>query len=286
MTIFDLGDSCCKMKVKFPFNTNGAGYPCLLKSFEGDLLKVILHDVDLDPESLRPGLEVEIEGLNAFEGEKIKAVVLSTADFPVVELQLLGKLEESTRRNFVRVDDIMRVRHSQISREDFESNKEAYLCSSSARSAVSTLMQNMMYRTFQDADNKAINEALFTLIMTIDRKLDLLLEVLSRPAENSCVEDRVSKVNISGSGIKFLSKRPYEQGQLLKLTIFLPIFPQLSICAVGEVVRSEAVEKEGEKEYQIASRFIAINEDDREQIVCYTFKREREILRNRKYATS
>lgn len=143
-----------------------------------------------------------------------------------------------------------------------------------------------MNRIFQDEDKKALDEELFTLIMMMDKKLDLLLEVLCKPKGDSCVEDRVSKVNISGSGIRFYSNRPYERGQLLKLTIFLPIFPQPSISAVGEVARSEAVDKNGTKEYQVAAKFMAISEDDREEIVRYTFKRERELLRNRRYANS
>lgn len=140
MSMIETDDKYCNINIIFALEGGAACCPCLIKSIEGDVLKVILQDMVSSPEALQSGLEVEITGLNGFGDGKSKALILSASQLPMLELRLLGGLKEGTMRSFVRVDDVMRVRHCPISREEFESNRDAYLGSSAARSATSALM--------------------------------------------------------------------------------------------------------------------------------------------------
>jgi len=111
--------------------------------------------------------------------------------------------------------------------------------------------------------------------LSLERKLDTLLQFASAESRHLDGGQLCKIVNISKNGLTF---KP--DGDSLSQTFFLirvspPTFPPFSIDVVVEV---EANQKADAKDCY-KTIFKAINEDDRELLITYIFKRQREILR-------
>ena len=97
------------------------------------------------------------------------------------------------------------------------------------------------------------------------------------------MSEEQTEVNLSGSGMKFKTCDNLKPGDFLDMKMVIPMSSGIVIEFIAEVVRGVKTsdnsinEKSDEKE--IAVKFVAINEDDREMIIRYTFKRQRELLR-------
>ena len=91
------------------------------------------------------------------------------------------------------------------------------------------------------------------------------------------------EINISGSGLKFKSQDSINEGDFLDIKLVLPIASGVIIELIGEVVHVEGSSEKNDASQpdmkDIAVKFAAINEDDREFIIRYVFKRQRELLR-------
>lgn len=86
--------------------------------------------------------------------------------------------------------------------------------------------------------------------------------------------------NISGGGIKLHSPEDLANGTLLKLQFELPeAYHPITIFAIGEVVWSKGLRKTiaNKKMYEVGVKFISIKEADRQKIVRYVFKKQREV---------
>ncbi|RMG58894.1 MAG: PilZ domain-containing protein [Deltaproteobacteria bacterium] len=111
----------------------------------------------------------------------------------------------------------------------------------------------------------------------INRKLDTILNLLTvRNEDLNNIPFR--DVNIGGGGLRFTSEEAYQEGQILELKMIIPLIPPLVLYVYGEVVRSEV--KEGKRE--TAVKFIAMDEVVREEIIRYVFRKQREILREKR----
>jgi hypothetical protein len=90
--------------------------------------------------------------------------------------------------------------------------------------------------------------------------IDSIIEHLS--ANSGLREIKFRRVNICGSGMKFLSARKCNPGDVIELKIMLPILPPVPLFIFGEVLR---VVKNG-KGWDTAVEFIATNDEIREEI--------------------
>ena len=95
-------------------------------------------------------------------------------------------------------------------------------------------------------------------------------------------EEAIQRINISGSGVRFMGSKGYREGTVLKLKIDLPTRPITFIPIIGEVVRIEKVLKKKSVYYRVALHYTEISKTDREKLIKYIFSRQREILRERK----
>jgi c-di-GMP-binding flagellar brake protein YcgR len=78
----------------------------------------------------------------------------------------------------------------------------------------------------------------------------------------------------------------YSKGDLFWVAMLFPTSPTLRVEAVAQVVKAAKPVKRGEKLsgaiVDISSKFIGFNPQDKEEILRYTFQRQREILRARR----
>lgn len=124
---------------------------------------------------------------------------------------------------------------------------------------------------------------LFAYLKVLDTKLDMILELLEEKKSGDDYKSLHTRVNISGAGIRFFSDGPLDVGDRVELRIALPTSPFSRLSSLCEVVRTEqtAAAADGAG-WQIALRFIVINEYDRDFLINYIFAKERERMRTGK----
>lgn len=118
-------------------------------------------------------------------------------------------------------------------------------------------------------------------IWEINRKLDLLIHMYLVDDFGELMKSSPRDVNISASGIRFISGDSYEKGDLLEINLILPMVPLLFIRLVGNVVRVKPVTSYETRRYAVAVRFIHIDPESKDDIIRYLFRRQRELLRKR-----
>jgi len=91
---------------------------------------------------------------------------------------------------------------------------------------------------------------------------------------------RAEVIEISGAGLKFVSKEKFEQEQALEMAIILSQFPLRIAGVVGVILRVEHLRNL--PVYVV--KFTNIREHDRESIVQFVFQEQREQIRERKVA--
>ena len=119
--------------------------------------------------------------------------------------------------------------------------------------------------------------------LSMNSKLDYIIKLLKQSGEGVEEKEGLCK-DISGKGIKMIYKGNLSAGQCIHLRIHPPTFPPLSVVALGKILRAERTAICREGEIETAVEFDTIHEDDREEIISYVFKRQRELLRARKEA--
>lgn len=119
------------------------------------------------------------------------------------------------------------------------------------------------------------NPRLYELLFAINQKLNLLIGHFSRNVGFNLPEAR--DVNISGGGLKFVCDDSFESGAKLLLKMFLPTYAHV-VKLRCEVVRSV----KGESGYEVAAKYVDLDEGTRDKIIRYIFSRQRKLLRTDK----
>ncbi|GAB7025857.1 PilZ-like domain-containing protein [Geotalea toluenoxydans] len=88
------------------------------------------------------------------------------------------------------------------------------------------------------------------------------------------------EMNLSGGGIRLKLPEAVAPGTLMGIDLFLPLVPSRIIRTVAEVVRCNEITLRWEKgtQYRVATRFIHINERERETIISFIFSEQRRLL--------
>ena len=125
-------------------------------------------------------------------------------------------------------------------------------------------------------------EGLTSLLAMLDRKLSVITDLLTK----SCVDDlyarRYVDIEISGSGFSFVSDVDLPQNGYAEFRLMLPLFPYPKIPVLCLIVRSLKREENSHIDWEIACKFLAINDFDRDLLIQYVFGRERERIRSGK----
>ena len=105
-----------------------------------------------------------------------------------------------------------------------------------------------------------------------------------KEADGAVIEEKEMNrgviVDISGGGLRFVSRRLYECGDIILLSFKLPIANcEKSFTLAAQVILSKEIENRRD-EYENRVKFVYINNQTREEIIKYIFDEER---KNRKY---
>ncbi|MGC9324305.1 MAG: PilZ domain-containing protein [Desulfomonilia bacterium] len=115
----------------------------------------------------------------------------------------------------------------------------------------------------------------------MNRKLDLLVHMLLAEDFKELMGSRPMDVNISASGIRFITNTSFDHGDLLEINLILPMVPLLYLRLVGEVIRQKNVTGYEVNRYAVAVRFLRTDPETKDDIIRYLFRRQREVLRKR-----
>ncbi|MGD0229649.1 MAG: PilZ domain-containing protein [Syntrophorhabdales bacterium] len=125
----------------------------------------------------------------------------------------------------------------------------------------------------------SVKDGLYLYLESIDRKLDTIIELLSKT--DDLFQGAYLDVTISGSGMRYSSGTRREEGTYLEVRITLPFNSRRRVTALGHVVRSTPSKTENGEGWETAIRFAAMREKDRDTLIGYIFSRERACARTK-----
>ena len=115
----------------------------------------------------------------------------------------------------------------------------------------------------------------------INRKLDLLIHMYLAEDFKDLMGTSPGDVNISASGIRFITDNAFEIGDLVEVKMILPMVPLLFIRFVGNVIRMKAVTSYETPRHAATVEFVQVDPETKDDIIRYLFRRQRELLRLR-----
>ncbi|MBI5587748.1 MAG: PilZ domain-containing protein [Deltaproteobacteria bacterium] len=120
------------------------------------------------------------------------------------------------------------------------------------------------------------NPKLYEILFDINQKLNLLITHLASQTGFSMPEAR--EVNLSGGGLRFNCSEEFRAGDKLILKTFLPIYAHV-IKIKCEVIRAIPRNEGG---YEVAVKYVDMDETMRDKIIKYIFAKQRQMLRSEK----
>ncbi|NOZ87054.1 MAG: PilZ domain-containing protein [Deltaproteobacteria bacterium] len=200
-----------------------------------------------------------------------------------IRLKLLGPLKPTDRREFLRVSDYISLGYSMLSPQDYPI----------ARLKVLKRKRMLIRRDIGSATREFIPnmpeeiDYLAKKMDAIDAKLDYILSLLNTTKADASYAKggkRLRWVNLSGSGLRFSGDLKVKKGTLVEVEIDLPLEPPVEVKVICRVlgVNEDKTGKLGEDKYLISARFEVVHERERDDIIKYTFKRQRELLREQR----
>lgn len=173
------------------------------------------------------------------------------------------------RRSYFRVKDHLPVAYKKVSKDRI----------GSARIFTASWPTPPM---LLDEPDPSVSPQVWRLLCSINAKMDLILERLDI-SEKRFKDSDMREVDISAAGLGFSISERLTPGDLIELSILLPLSPMVGVTVYGEVVRVEHI-REGE--WHTAVKFLDPEEDVLEAIVRYTLRRQQDIIRNNKLKDS
>lgn len=195
---------------------------------------------------------------------------------------LIG-LNHIPARTHLRVDALVKMICRKISAEEYQSKRRKFELNMAAEADDFARSANALRGDDGECPASGVPAELMAEIQSIHHKLDFIIRQLGTHDEVNLFTCEPVAVNISGSGLRFCSATHYCAGDLLDITLLLPISSGVVVELVGQVMRCSEPGGAGETpeagQYDTAVKFLAVTEDDRECIIRYVFKRQRELLR-------
>jgi len=113
----------------------------------------------------------------------------------------------------------------------------------------------------------------------MDWALELILKALVRMHPQGLAMPLPVNVNISGGGLCFEAREPFQENECLELRLILP--PFIPIRSAVEVIRVDPLpgDRSPEGAYLVAVRFTSISKEDRERVIRHILRLQAERIR-------
>ncbi len=211
---------------------------------------------------------LEIRTGSDCHAQKGQLLVISNADYDYYTeiaggegtiLQLKGIWAD--KRGYFRVNDVLPIVIKKV-RDDFSNLKSKVL------SGLNLAGPHHM------PPDETIHPRLWEILVDINTKLDALLE-RSYLEYEVLTKARERQINISASGMRLTVSEKFNDGDVVEVRILLERCPPVGILVYGKAVRTYSLSDGG---YDIAVRFLDMNEEVKEELIKYTLNRQREII--------
>jgi len=120
------------------------------------------------------------------------------------------------------------------------------------------------------------DELLNLWLNMLNTKLDYLIRQAS-PKREDVVFMTFEPLNISGSGMSLMARESFNIGDILEIRMVLQTYPSKILFLYGETVRIEATPQKAES-YTVSVKFRGMNDDVRNEILKFDFKKHRKKL--------
>ena len=247
-------------------------YTVQVNNISDTVIDVKLSDNTLNPEKILSGTKGALVGKTDDLQFSFDVVTYSVEDSSHILLKRIHS------RSLLRVDAFIALEYKKISDEDYFKKRGKYIHGISHADDEYFLSPGSQTGELLE-QQPAIPPEFMSEIRSIHRKLDFIIKLLEKSDTENIFSREPENINISGSGLKFHTCNKFKVGDYLEIKLVLPMFSNIIIEVIGRVVR--VVEQTGtcDSKTETAAKFVAINEDDRELVIRYIFKRQRELLR-------
>ena len=185
--------------------------------------------------------------------------------------------ERSNTRAHLRMDVAILMQHRKLTPAECE-DIETINCNKE-NNDLSPLAFSL--RPFMEGEGKEeelgnIDPFILNALIDINLKLNLILSTVSSGGQKNIFTRTPIEVNLSEGGIGFTTTEEVCDGDFFELEMILPVFPIAVIKTVGKAVRVNSLNEGGNS---IGVQYTNIKDEDRDKIVHYLFKKQREWLR-------
>jgi len=181
---------------------------------------------------------------------------------------------ERNRREGFRIDDILYMRDEPLSSAEFELRKKHI----GVRSRMSSAMRNL---PAHDVDVEHVMQhaevpvELVRAIKSMDSKLNYLIGMhMLNEADRDHLEER--EVDISMTGMSFMTQLSHKAGDPVQITLVIPTFPPQIMEMLAEVRWTKS--GTGGRS-QVGASFFFRSMEEEDSIARYVFRRQREMVR-------
>ncbi len=187
--------------------------------------------------------------------------------------------DDDNRRQDFRVEDILPWSDKLLSTEEFEIRKKHV----GIRSRQSSMLRDMVGTDLFAGDSrKKLNSEVAQAMEALDAKLNYLIGINTlNDANRSDLKER--PINLSVTGVSFVSDERYRQGDPVFITMMLPTFPPMVLELLGEVMWARETR---ERRPFIGVKFCYRCDEEEDSIAKYVFRRHREMIRLKKQEES
>ena len=188
--------------------------------------------------------------------------------------------DTANTRAHIRMDVVLLLQYRKLTPEECE-DLDA-VTSNENKEALSPLSFSL--RPFMEGEGREeelgnIDPFILNSLIDINLKLNLIISAISSEGKKNIFNRVPIEANLSEGGLGFTTREEISEGDMYALEIMLPVFPIAIIKTLGKAVRITALPEGGSI---IGLQFINIKEEDRDKIVHYIFKKQREWLRTNK----
>ena len=187
--------------------------------------------------------------------------------------------KDNTRAH-IRMDVVLLLKHRKLTSEECEDLDT--ITNNQDKEDLSPLSFSL--RPFMEGEGREeelgnIDPFILNSLIDINLKLNLIISAISSEGKKNIFNRAPIEANLSEGGLGFTTMEEISEGDICALEIMLPVFPIAIIKTLGKAVRIKALPEGGAS---IGLQFINIKEEDRDKIVHYIFKKQREWLRTNK----
>lgn len=185
-----------------------------------------------------------------------------------------GKSSEE-KRNYFRVDDVISVVVNPVS--SYKKKNDQFLESVTSSKAFSLMSppESSGMHTEETGSIRSERGELYEMIAEIKTKLDFIINHFILDKEGLLSSDK-ALVNISASGIRFVTTHAVEVNDIMEVKFLLPAFPPVAVFGYGEVKRVDSI---GDNKYEVAIEYLNMDESVRNEIIQYTISHQRESMK-------